>query len=95
MPGQDRLDLGTEGTGKEAEAVVLSDDLGRGIGDTAGEVEDLIDDRTHARPGQDDAHFAGDSQQLVANDLSREGVRARLPLRWLRDQSDSPVALPQ
>ena len=79
VAGQDRLDLRPEGAGEEAEPVVLGDHLRLGVGDAAGEVEHLVDDRAHAGARQDDAHLAGDGEQLVADHLAGEGIRARPP----------------
>jgi hypothetical protein len=76
VPGENRLHLRSERAGKEAETVVLGDDPRLSVGDATGEVEHFVHDGTHARPGQDDTHLAGDGEQLVANDLACKGIRA-------------------
>ena len=73
---QDALDLRPERAGEEREAVRLGDDLCVRVGDAAGEVEHLVDDRAHARAREHDAHLVGRRVQLLLDDLDRERVEA-------------------
>ena len=76
VPGENRFHLRPERAGEEAETVVLGDDPRLSVGDAAGEVEHFVHNGTHARPGQDDTHFASNGEQLVADDLACKGIRA-------------------
>ena len=73
---QDALHLRPERAREEREAVGLRDDLRIGVGDAAGEVEHLVDDRAHARAGEHHTHLVGRGVQLLLDDLDGEGIEA-------------------
>jgi hypothetical protein len=64
-----------ECAGEQTESVVLGNHGAGGVRDSASEVEDFIDDGTHAGSCQNGAHLARDREHLIANDFLRKRVR--------------------
>jgi hypothetical protein len=74
----DEVDLAREGAGKDRDAVCLGDKIAPRVADAAGEIEHLVDHRTHRRARQHDRHFVDRRQELSGNDFASYGVGATL-----------------
>ena len=64
-----RLNVPLKGAREHGDAVGLGDELRLVVADSAGEIEDLVDDRRHAGACQHQAHLVGCGLQLSPNDL--------------------------
>ena len=64
-----RLDLYAERAGKQRDTVHLGNELTIRSQETAGKIEDFVDNRAHACSGHDDAHFIDGRHQLAFDDL--------------------------
>ena len=80
----DALNLRPEGPREEGKPVRLGDDPRGPVRESAGEIEHLVDDRAHARAGEDDAHLVRRGGEFVLEDLDRERVEALFHAETLR-----------
>ena len=83
---QDELHLPRECAGEDGDAIGLGDQFAARVADAAGEVEHLVDHRTHRRSREHDRHLVDGSEQLAVDDFLRDRVggsgrscRRRLP----------------
>jgi hypothetical protein len=90
-PGLDEAHLARKRACEKCDAVGLRKQAPIGVAEAAGEIQHLVDHRTHARACEHDRHFVDQRQKTSADDLSRHvGGAGTRRLRFLHLMHETP-----